>query len=60
MAKQLSFSSLHTHTHIYIYIYIHICYGKSKVLQYFGNVRHNLVVLDAFAEVMSRRNHDGL
>ena len=27
-------------------------YGESKVLQYFGNIRHNSTALDAFVEVV--------
>ena len=27
--------------------------GESKVLQYFGNIMHNLATTDAFAEVSS-------
>ena len=34
--------------------------GESKVLQYFSNVGHNLIVLDAFAEVVKVKNHIGL
>ena len=31
--------------------------GESKVLQYFGNVGHNLAALDAFSEVVKLTNH---
>ena len=30
---------------------------ESKVLQYYGNMRHNLAVLDAFVEVVKVTNH---
>ena len=30
--------------------------GESKVLQYFGSMRHNLAAPDAFAEVMKVMN----
>ena len=31
--------------------------GESKVLQYFGNMRHSLAALDSFAEVVTVMNH---
>ena len=34
--------------------------GESKVLQHFGNVKHNLADPDVFAEVMKETNHTGL
>ena len=34
--------------------------GESKVLQYFGNMRLNLVAPDGFTEVMKVMNHIGL
>ena len=34
--------------------------GMSKVLQYFGNKRQNLVAPDAFAEVVKVTNDSGL
>ena len=34
--------------------------GESKILQYFNNVRYNLAVPDAFAEVVKVMNHTGL
>ena len=51
--------------YIYIYIYIYVCVcvcfyftvkkynyeAKSKVLQYFGNMRHNSSTLDTFAKI---------
>ena len=46
---------------LFIYIYIYIYYlDESKDLQYFGNIRYNSVVLDAFAEVIKMINHTGL
>ena len=33
---------------------------SQKVLQYFGNVRHNLATLDAFAKIIKVMNHTGL
>ena len=40
--------------------FIHIYSGESKVLPYFGNVRHNSVALDAFAEVVKKTNQTEL
>ena len=37
-----------------------ICYGESKVLQYFGNMWHNLALQDVFTEDMKMMNHTGL
>ena len=39
----------------------HLVYytGKSKVLQYLGNVRHNSTALDTFAKVMKVMNYTG-
>ena len=34
--------------------------GESKVWQYFGNVRHNSVAPDAFANIGKRMNQTGL
>ena len=34
--------------------------SESKLLQYFGNARHNSVALDAFTEVVKVTNHTGL
>ena len=34
--------------------------SESKVLQYFGNIRHNSAILDTFADVMKVINHTGL
>ena len=34
--------------------------GESKVLQYFGNMRHNLAASDALATVMKVTNFSGL
>ena len=34
--------------------------GESKVLQYFGNMKHNSSVPGAFAEVMKMMNHNRL
>ena len=34
--------------------------NKSKVLQYFGNMRHNMVTPDSFAKVMKVTNHTWL
>ena len=47
------------------YIFFSLCSeykyeGESKVLQYFGNMRHISAVLDAFAEVVKLTNHTGL
>ena len=37
-----------------------IYYGESKVLQYFGNMRHDSAILDAFTKVMYVTNHSGI
>ena len=34
--------------------------SESKVLQYFGNVRHNSAAADAFTEGVKVMNHNGL
>ena len=34
--------------------------GKSKVLQYFGDMKYNSVALDTFAEILKVTNHTGL
>ena len=41
-------------------IFLVNCLGKLKVLQYLGNIRHNLAVLGAFAEVMIVTNYTRL
>ena len=35
-------------------------YGERKFLQYFGNIKHNLAALDAFAKVVKVTNYTGL
>ena len=32
---------------------------ESKVLQYFGNMRHGLIAIDAFAKIQKMMNHAG-
>ena len=34
--------------------------GESKVLQYFGNTRHNSITQDTFVKIMKVTNHSGL
>ena len=34
--------------------------GETKVLQYFGNVKHNFVALERFAKIMKVMNYTGL